>query len=758
MASYPAKVIADEIHHHEVTSNPLFTEDERMFASDEIIDTWILSRCRFINNDDCKFIPFNMIETLASNGRDTESHKAVRNLLEIPTDSYDEDPEVFSKTVVFTVIHWRVEEVQEFYDESDKDKACALQAIIAMNDESSTSIIIQDKNEYYLQDNLDLNAVSGYNGLLVAAVNKTWNLTSRAFGWRRVETEVDATMEVGPVFARRECISGKVGLSAVSGCSHSIPILYIAGRALEYGIDFDHTSSCLKLRSHGRPQLPCLHAFQREMFISSWNHIRGVFQNHHGGTSHVYDGVYQLAYDTIRPSFPSKSFRPQKRTFRRLEEHIRSTMEACRSCVKQQCTESFRLSMDEDEGFGGAALSSPYNWKEQLSELKTPSMPTDNIKRPNVPSLNSIMKALERQRNEQFHQATDAMEVDTAKNESLENDSADSDSEREELELLGVDRFDDLSNNDDDDDDMSKERLLANNNPHLNSAGYLSLSTGEYNMEEINRVVLPDQGWRLDEHWFKGFLTDYPQYVKEHLVSPGRPRKEFLYQARGDLDETLELVTLSQLNSLPPRASATGHHNGVDLRLDIEKDGPIAEALTDINSFDISGDIDSLIHVGPNIVIDTEHGMPLNTSPTYSRRIPFQSKNYVNVRLVSSEGESREFDLSEIPFAVISKLGSSKAPAWVYIGFPQLVSKRPDRAGRNHYNGSLGNPALHMFWNNVLLPSLRQVSDPIIRQLLPQDISHSTIRRGKTQNISAHILPGTKIREFTDTMRQIVSK
>jgi hypothetical protein len=759
MASYPAKIIADEIQ-QDIETNPLFTANELVCASVEIMDTWLLSRARFINNDDCKFIPFSWIKTLASTDMNEDAHRAVRNLLEIPSNSHDEYPEVFNKTVVLTVIKCSLKEVQECYPDANEDEACEFQAIIAMSDKESTSIVIQDKNENHTQEFLELDAVSGYNRLLASIIKNTWTLTSRAFGWRRVETEVDPTIPVEPLFARRECVRGGVGSDADNDCSNSIVILYIAGHALEYGLDFDDTQSCFGLQSHSRKKFPCLHAVQRELFISSWSLLRTIFQKHKRNSTYIYDSVYQLAHSNLRQSFPSKSFRPRKTILNRLEEHIKEVMELCQCCAKQQRKEILRSTLHEDQ----PSIQLNQYRKEQLSEVRVPAMPTDDIKRPKVPALRTFMKHLEKKKMKQAHQACGSMDadtrMDTASSSSSEDDDTSSSSESTDSEPLSTVLDDSEDNNDNDSDShrsVENDRDLANKNPLLNSAGYLSMSTGQFNMQEINKVITPDQGWRLVDNWFRGFLSESPHFLREHLVSPGRRKEDFLYRSSGEANENIKLVSLHQLNSLPSRVSATGHHNGSDIRLNIEPDGPIPQGLEFTSAFHLSGDIDSVIHVGPKLVIDPGHGMPVNSTPTYSRRIPFRNKNYVNISLRSPQGEIREFDLSQVPFAVISKMGSSKAPAWVYIGFPQLISANPDRAGRFHYNGSLGNKTLHFFWNNVLLPSLTEVTEPIGKQRLPQDVSHSTIRRGNTQSIASHILPGAKVENFTERMRQTVS-
>jgi hypothetical protein len=749
MASYSAKIISDEMQ-TSVDNNSLLTSKQHLHAPAEVMDTWICSRARFLSNDDCIFVPISMIEMLASCEFNTDAHRAIRNILGVITKPGNS--EFYNQTTVFTVIHWSKEDTQDVYQEANTESGFGLQAIIAMNDASSTAIILQDSEERVPLDFMNLEATTGIDGLLAVAINKTWNLASHAFGWRRVETEVDPMAAVGPILGLRECWRSSVGSNPTGTCSHSISVLHIASLALEYGICFDVDNigtdqGCISLGSRA---LPCLHALQREMLLSSRNHVLSVIDRHGSSLSHVYDAVYQLAHVGERPSFPSESFRPRTSKLRRLEIHIRQEMFSCSSCV------SYETSYPTHQRLAESASKSKSQYrKEQLSEVRTPTIPTDSIKRPKVDSL-VVLKSLVQQQDELNTQTgADKMDIDMAE-ESYYSDT-DSESESSILEIQGEEI---IKSGSDKDNDPTEGRL-AIENPLLHISGYLSRRNGDHNMEELNCIVLPDQGWRLHDHWFRGFLSPSPRYANEHLTTPGRHREDFcygLYQSRNDNSINIRDVTLKQLNSLPPRASATGHDEGLDLRLNIESDGPISGGLAYEASLYISGDIDSAIYVGSKLPIKLDHSMTLNMSPTYARRIPFQTKNNVIITLVSPhEKKPREFDLSQIPFTVISKMGASKAPVWIYLGFPRLVTARPDQASRLHYQTSLGNPTLQLLWNKIIIPSAERVSSPMLKQMLPQDISHGTTRQAKSQSIASHVIPGKSIAKFTEEMQQIVS-
>ncbi|EIW51258.1 uncharacterized protein TRAVEDRAFT_54722, partial [Trametes versicolor FP-101664 SS1] len=199
--------------------------------------------------------------------------------------------------------------------------------------------------------------------------------------------------------------------------------------------------------------------------------------------------------------------------------------------------------------------------------------------------------------------------------------------------------------------------------------------------------------------------------------------------------------------------------------LDLERDSvdvPVQDILVDI-------DIDSIIWVTQTLRF--KHGIDLAITPTVGKAPPIRKNNHVYVNILYPPTDQERFSgerewvenitpLSIVPHTVFAKISDSSSPIYVLICFPRMLHRHE---ARGTWEALIPFEVQRMFWNEVLLPALRQNAEPGTEAYMPATVDENLLRAGskdqrkgahfkaKTVNIQPHILT-----DLQATMREII--
>lgn len=199
--------------------------------------------------------------------------------------------------------------------------------------------------------------------------------------------------------------------------------------------------------------------------------------------------------------------------------------------------------------------------------------------------------------------------------------------------------------------------------------------------------------------------------------------------------------------------------------LDLERDSvdvPVQDILVDI-------DIDSIIWVTQTLRF--KHGIDLAITPTVGKAPPIRKNNHVYVNILYPPTDQERFSgerewvenitpLSIVPHTVFAKISDSSSPIYVLICFPRMLHRHE---ARGTWEALIPFEVQRMFWNEVLLPALRQNAEPGTEAYMPATVDENLLRAGskdqrkgahfkaKTVNIQPHVLT-----DLQATMREII--
>ncbi|KAI0667341.1 hypothetical protein C8Q78DRAFT_982564, partial [Trametes maxima] len=175
--------------------------------------------------------------------------------------------------------------------------------------------------------------------------------------------------------------------------------------------------------------------------------------------------------------------------------------------------------------------------------------------------------------------------------------------------------------------------------------------------------------------------------------------------------------------------------DGKLLCLDLERDAvevPPENILINI-------DIDSIIWVTQNLRFKL--GIDVATTPTVGKTPPIRKNNhvYINVLYPPTEQErlSGERDwvenitpLSIVPHTVFAKISDSSSPIYILVCFPRMLHRHE---AHRTWEALMPFEVQKMFWDNILLPALRQHAEPGTEAYIPASVEENMLKAGSKE-------------------------